>query len=135
MVAEMGPDPDPPVAGQIDELTDLEVQAGWLSPAMSEEELTAKYGPGWTCAKRFAIRQGAKLRLIDDFSLLDANATVTAAEKVWFAGVDGVAANAKTWAQACRMVGVRLAVSDGRVLVGRLHPEWADDGALGLTGR
>ena len=68
------------------EETQLEVDNGWLKPCEVSDLRTVHV------AKRFAIQQGAKLRLIDDFSAAGVNQTVGLGEKLRVESVDELAA-------------------------------------------
>eukprot|EP00972_Heterocapsa_arctica_P078312 11547139-Heterocapsa_arctica.AAC.1 len=49
------------------EATKKEIQEGWLRGPFSEDELDSKYQL-WVPARRFGLRQGGKVRPVDDFS-------------------------------------------------------------------
>ena len=57
------------------------------------EELSEE-GPA-AANRRFGIRQGAKLRAIDDFSVSGVNGTVSSMETICPADVDQIVANAR----------------------------------------
>eukprot|EP00971_Amphidinium_carterae_P125539 2487057-Amphidinium_carterae.1 len=45
-----------------------EVEKGWLEGPLSDAQLESKAGPNWVPNHRFGLRQGRKIRVIDDFS-------------------------------------------------------------------
>ena len=51
--------------------------------------------PHWIPAKRFGVRQGGKIRPVDDFSQYLINATVTCHEKIDLEGIDNICATAR----------------------------------------
>ena len=57
------------------------------------------YG-AWVPSRRFGVRQGAKLRVIDDFSASGINDALAACETIDPADVDHIVANIRTHAQA-----------------------------------
>ena len=79
-----------------------EQREGWLSEPLSQGELGRMLGPRWVPVRRFGLRQGGKVRPIDDFSEWGVNCLFAAHEKIDLGGVDEVAGIAKWW---CRAVG------------------------------
>ncbi len=61
--------------------TMAERDRGWLAGPFSAEEVKQRNGPLWNPNPRFALRQGAKTRMIDDLSYYSTNATVSQCEK------------------------------------------------------
>ena len=78
-------------------------------------------GSNWAASRRFGVRQGAKIRLIDDFSQSLVNLAVTCPEKITGEGVDKVAALAKLWARLLQSKRVEVSLSTGEVLRGQRH--------------
>eukprot|EP00971_Amphidinium_carterae_P335879 6471961-Amphidinium_carterae.1 len=97
VVANMGPMGDNDLDEQIARGTDEEVQRGWLDGPYDEGSLTRLLGGGWICSRRFAVRQGEKIRLIDDFSISRINATAQSDEKIALQGVDSFVAACRHW--------------------------------------
>ena len=79
------------------QLTLDEVSAGKAAGPFTAEELDARLGPCWVAARRFAVRQGAKLRAVDDFSEFCINQTVTSREVAASGGVDAILAMSRAW--------------------------------------
>ena len=48
----------------------------------TEAQLDAKYNKYWIQSRRFGVRQGQKIRAVDDFSDFLVNATVSSTEKL-----------------------------------------------------
>ena len=80
------------------EATAAEKDRGWLAGPLSREQLDAI--GAWVPSRRFGIRQGAKLRVIDDFSASGINDALAASETIDPADVDRIVANIRTHAQA-----------------------------------
>ena len=120
---------------------DSEVAKGWASGPFTEEELTQRHGPLWSCCKRFGVSQGDKVRQIDDFSIGFHNACVTMTDKVNVSGVDGIANFIKFWAEcyhqaktdAQEKLRFRVHLSDGTLLVKILHKDYR--AGLDLVGK
>ena len=56
--------------------------------------------PGWSCSRRFGLRQGSKIRPIDDHSISLVNDTFKAQETIDPSDIDVIAANARLHADA-----------------------------------
>ena len=76
-------------------------KADYLRPTTTEQ-LDAKFGKHWLPARRFGLRQGNKVRPIDDFSACGHNATVGNKFRVDLGGIDEIVAISKGWARALR---------------------------------
>ena len=81
---------------ELEAITEAEIHAGWLRGPFTREELDKKFGQ-WIPARRFAVRQGQKVRAIDDFSLLGQNDATGIHERVDLTGVDLVAGAARAF--------------------------------------
>ena len=57
--------------------------------------MTQKFGPNWIPSKRFGVKQGGKVRSVDDFSQYLVNATVTCHEKIDLEGLDNICSTAR----------------------------------------
>lgn len=93
-------------------------------------------GPLWVPSRRFGVKQGSKVRPVDDFSEFLINEAVSVTEKIDLGGLDELVATAREWAAAVsddRRIEVRA--DSGEVLSGILHPEWSVADARRLRGR
>ena len=63
----------------------------------TSSELDKKFDGCWIPSKRFGVRQGGKIRAVDDFSEFLVNASVTATEKLQLFGLDEVVNTARTF--------------------------------------
>ena len=94
---------------------------GWLDGPFDEEQLLHKFAGEFVVSRRFGLRQGKKIRAIDDFSESLVNASILTAEKIELMGVDDFVALIKIMMEAISSDGsVMLRLSDGSVLRGRL---------------
>eukprot|EP00969_Alexandrium_andersonii_P062475 2752029-Alexandrium_andersonii.AAC.1 len=64
---------------------------------MSADEVGSLLGPCWVPARRFGVRQGGKVRVVDDCSEFLVNAAVETTEKIDLGGVDELLCLAKAW--------------------------------------
>ena len=76
------------------------------------------------------VRQGAKIRLIDDFSESFVNLAVTRPDKITGEGVDKVAPLAKLWARLLQSKCVEVSLSTGEVLRGQRHEVFESSRAI-----
>jgi len=88
---------DPEVAKAVHEETLQQLQDGWVKGPFTSSELDLKYSGCWIPSKRFGVRQGNKIRAVDDFSEFLINASVTATEKLQLFGLDEVVNTARTF--------------------------------------
>ena len=101
------------------ELIEEEISKGWISqPVYSLREAEQQW-PGLVISRRFPLKQGNKIRLIDDFNESNVNLAYTHSEKLSFHDIDVIAATI-----GC--VGVSLKTS-------KLHADWA--GSVPFRGR
>ena len=116
---------DPELDREVYEATLKEVnETGLMRGPISEAELSEKHGL-WIPARRFGLRQGNKVRPIDDFSECGQNATVGTAYKVDLGGVDEIVAIARAWASALACGGYfEVWDEDGNAHSGEVHPGW-----------
>ncbi len=108
----------------VEEGTADDVARGFLSPPLTLDQLESEVGPLWVPARRFAIVQGDKPRMIDDFSAYGTNAALTTCDKIAPLGVDEVAGLGKVIMDAVHGDEVRLELPDGNCWLGRLSPEF-----------
>eukprot|EP00435_Cladocopium_sp_Y103_P062520 s739_g24.t1 len=88
---------DPEVARAVYDETMQQLQDGWVKGPFSEAQLDAKYKGCWIPSKRFGVRQGTKIRAVDDFSEFLINASVSSTEKLQLFGIDEVINTARTF--------------------------------------
>ena len=75
-----------------------EVTKGWAEGPYTEEEVTKIIGyDRWVAARRLSVRQGKKIRQIDDFSRFFVNGCTTVDEHIDLDGVDQFLNLSKTW--------------------------------------
>ncbi len=117
---------DTDVADAMEQATLNEVAKGWASGPFSEQEMTAQLGPRWVASRRFGVKQGDKIRPVDDFSASFVNSCTTIRERVSVDGVDGLVNIVKLWARLLRSDEVEVALRSGEVLRGRRHADWQD---------
>ena len=114
---------DPEIDKTVWEVTTEEHEAGWLSEEMTLDQLHDILGNEFVLAKRFGIRQGDKIRAIDDYSICDANDTVSTFEKIDLLGTDEFFVILKTIATAVSDDGaVIIDLPNGESLKGKLQP-------------
>ena len=109
--------------------------SGLLGP-FTHEEMVEMLGEDYVPASRFAIRQGGKLRPVDDFSACLTNSAFGTREKVQMYGLDQVVAWARAWVDSVkRNRAVSILDSLGRKWEGTLHPGWSTKEWSDLVGR
>ena len=124
--ASVGPSEDAEMDAEIYRITKDEIEAKLLVGPFTTSDLDSRHGGSWIAARRFGIRQGSKIRQIDDFSVFGQNNTISADETVALGGVDAVVNIAKNMVGAVqddRSVVVPSA-KDGQ-LTGVLHSDWS----------
>ena len=107
---------------------------GWLAGPFTPQELRQRNGPLWNPNPRFALRQGAKTRLIDDFSYYSTNATVAQGEKLNLGGVDEVISMAAAFMQCASGQWMELESLEGRSVKIVRRKDW-EDKKIELMGR
>ena len=88
---------DPEIARAVYEETLQQKADGWVKGPYTSSELDQKFDGCWIPSKRFGVRQGGKIRAVDDFSEFLVNASVTATEKLQLFGLDEVVNTARTF--------------------------------------
>ena len=88
---------DPEIARAVYEETIQQRTDGWVKGPYTASELDQKFDGCWIPSKRFGVRQGGKIRAVDDFSEFLVNASVTATEKLQLFGLDEVVNTARTF--------------------------------------
>ena len=81
---------DKEVAEAVYNDTMQQIEDGWVSGPFSASQLDEKFDHHWVPSKRFGVRQGSKIRAVDDFSEFLINASVTTNEKLTLYGIDEV---------------------------------------------
>lgn len=66
---------------ELQQVTEMEKEKGWLDGPYSAEEVTNMFGQNWLPVRRFAVRQKNKTRPIDDFRENTLNQTFGSVEK------------------------------------------------------
>ena len=135
-LSAVGPSSDPKLDEEVTKVTKEEVEKGWLVGPYTPEQLSSKHGL-WVPVRRFGIWQGSGSRVIDDYSEYGQNACTSTVEKIDVGGIDTVASLARGVLAALDASSrtVRVKLSDGTVLEGRLHREWSVDSAKSLVGK
>ena len=78
-----------------------EVEAGFLVGPFSRDDLNEHFGDSrWLPARRFAVRQGPKIRAIDDFAANHVNRGLSAVESITPVDIDGVAGHCRFLCEA-----------------------------------
>ena len=67
----------------------------WVLGPFSASEISNRVGDCWIPARRFGVRQGGKIRPVDDFSQFLINSTVTCHEKIDLESIDHICATAR----------------------------------------
>ena len=88
---------DPEVARAVHDETVQQLADGWVKGPYSTQQLDERYDGCWIPSKRFGVRQGNKIRAVDDFSEFLVNASVTTTEKLQLFGLDEVINTARTF--------------------------------------
>ena len=111
---------------------------GWMDKRgpFSEEQLKAMLGPLFVVNRRFGIRQGNKVRAIDNYSSSFVNLSYSTTWKLEFGSIGLIVNVAKAFSEAVSdEKWVRIILSDGMVLEGPLHPSITLEEARTLVGR
>ena len=88
---------DPEIAESVYQETIQQVQDGWVQGPFSMQEMDQRHGGCWIPSKRFGVRQGGKIRAVDDFSEFLINSSVTSTEKLALYGIDEVVNTARVF--------------------------------------
>ena len=135
IAATVGPSGDDEMDQEIFRITQEEREKGWLKGPASVEYLDQKFNASWLAARRFGVRQGDKVRPIDDFSAHGQNSTVVVDETIPLGGVDAILCLAK-WIVGSVGDDRKISIPfKGRFLVGVLHEAWTLESARTLLGR
>jgi hypothetical protein len=118
--------------------TEAVLQKKWLSgPFDSEEAVSTAIGTeDWIPSPRFGLKQGSKIRAIDNYSAGGVNGAFVADEKVDLQGIDHVAALAKALATAVADDRTYCLTSNsGKELRGVIHSSWSLSQVREVVGR
>ncbi|CAE7220298.1 unnamed protein product [Symbiodinium natans] len=109
-------------------------EKGWLEGPFSPADMDKRFG-NWLPVRRFAVAQKGKIRAIDDFKENLLNNAYTAVEKVVLSAMDHLLWSLQVYLRYLLHRGeVRLELSSGEILSGRVHPSWvAKEGSLVAT--
>ena len=117
-----------------------EVEEGCLQGPFSVEEIERRHSGSWLPTRRFGVWQSSagkqKLRPIDDYSENKVNQAFGYSDKLDLRALDHLVAAIRFWVRSVKGRGtVEVALSDGTILSGKLHPDWRDcsERALELT--
>jgi hypothetical protein len=88
LVDRMGPSHDPEQDRAVASETMKELDLRWLDGPYTLDEMNTRYPAGWVGSRRFAIFQGCKWRVIDDFTESFVNASYELREHVDLLGVE-----------------------------------------------
>lgn len=88
---------DAEVAEAVFQETQQQLQDGWVKGPFSAQQLDSKFSGCWIPSKRFGVRQGGKIRAVDDFSEFLVNMSVTSTEKLALYGIDEVVNTARAF--------------------------------------
>jgi hypothetical protein len=127
---------DPEIDKELWDTTIDELDRRLLSGPYTREELDARFGPLWTASRRFGLRQGDRIRCIDDLTGSLVNSAFGPSELLDLGGVDGLAALVRALLAGVddqRIVSLDL--SDGTLLRGVLHPSLSLLDARSIVGR
>ena len=88
---------DKEIAHAVYQETLQQLSDGWVKGPFTEAQLDEKYNKCWIPSKRFGVKQGQKIRAVDDFSEFLINASVSSTEKLQLFGIDEVVNTARTF--------------------------------------
>ena len=110
-----------------------EVDKRWCEGPFSAEEVSSKVGRLWIPSRRFGLKQGQKVRMIDDFSEHQINATVTLSEKLELGGIDEVTMIARLM-QECKTGSIlEVPTYEGDIITVEAHRSWEKAFLVGRT--
>ena len=110
---------EPDVARAVYQETQQQLDDGWVLGPFTMEDMDRKFSGCWVPSKRFGVKQGEKVRAVDDFSEFLVNASVTSIEKLALYGLDEVVNSARFF------MGVDSIELD---VEGQPHLRWPVDG-------
>lgn len=129
---------DPEVDCDVWENTLKEAKRGVLiGPFSAAAEVSTHLGTtDWVANRRFGLRQGTKIRRIDDLSEQHVNAAYTTTVKLDLMGVEEVVSILKLLPSCISEENsIQLTLSDGSHLMGKLHDSLSREQALDWVGK
>jgi hypothetical protein len=118
------------------DLTKKEMEEGLIRGPLSPTTVEAEVGKLWVAARRFGIKQGEKVRPIDNFSEFHVNAAFVSRERISLFSVDHVVSWSRAWLEAVSDDGdIRVLQSDGAAWTGKLHASWTVARWSNIVGR
>ena len=121
----------------VQDITNEEVEQGYLLGPYSPQLALQRAGPGLTYARRFVLKQKDKWRPIDDFSVSRTNACLSTLEKAKVDSLDEFLALTRFMIEAARNAihNQEVTLPDMTKRQVRLHEEWRTEGKLQVLGR
>ena len=86
---------DPEIAAAVFQETQQQLSDGWVKGPFTMQQLDERFSGCWIPSKRFGVRQGGKVRAVDDFSEFLINCSVASTEKLALYGIDEVVNSAR----------------------------------------
>eukprot|EP00435_Cladocopium_sp_Y103_P008138 s3431_g2.t1 len=128
---------DPEVAASVwnETLEQAAADKCWVKGPFTAQQITDRQGPHWIPPKRFGVRQGGKIRPVDDFSQYLINSTVTCHEKIDLEGIDNICATARFFLGAASNGDWWQLPTCDDVLTGAISKTWPKGECLDLFGR
>lgn len=128
---------DPEIATAVwDETIEQTLQdKQWVKGPFTAAQITERQGEHWIPSRRFGVRQGGKVRPVDDFSQYLVNATVSSHEKIDLEGLDHICSTARFFRGAASDTGeLCIPPSDSNGAMW-LATDWSPNEARNLFGR
>ena len=88
---------DHEIAEAVYQETMQQLQDGWVQGPFSMQQMDDRHDGCWSPWKRFGVRQGGKVRAVDDFSEFLINSSVTTTEKLALYDIDEVVNTARVF--------------------------------------
>lgn len=106
-------------------------EKGWVEGPFTPSQMDERFGvDSWIPVRRFGVRQGAKLRPIDDLSENYVNASFTSAEQVVLQAMDHLIWTMNLLTHCFAAAGtVEFTLSTGELLKDEVHSDWVRQGA------
>ena len=110
-------------------------EKGWVLGPFSAKEIPERLGPNWIPSRRFGVRQGGKIRPVDDFFQFLISSSVTCHEKIDLEGIDHICATAMFFLGAPGGEGRFFIPGGSGVSVFDMAPAWSSVHSGDLFGR
>ena len=107
----------------------------WVTGPFTAGEITERMGSCWVPSRRFGVRQGGKIRPVDDFSQYLINATVSSHEKIDLEGLDHICSTARFFMGAASDDRSIKFPAGADIPCAYLASDWTLDDARNLVGR